>query len=116
MVDAIVISHPHPDHCSDLFTAFHAWTYRPDPRRSVPVYAPQVVRDRIGAFLDKGQGSDLDNTFQFTPVWTGDRVSLGPIEVSFTEMYHSVPTVGSRWEANNRTLFYTGDTGPGGDW
>jgi ribonuclease BN (tRNA processing enzyme) len=31
-------------------------------------------------------------------------------------MDHSVPTVGSRWEADNRTLFYTGDTGPKGDW
>ena len=27
-----------------------------------------------------------------------------------------VPTVGSRWEANNRTLFFTADTGPAGAW
>lgn len=116
LIDAIVVSHQHPDHCSDLFTAFHAWTYRPDPRTRIPLHAPEAVWERITAFLDKGQGSVLDTTFEFTPAATGDRVSLGSLEVTFTEMDHSVPTVGSRWEADNRSLFYTGDTGPGGVW
>ena len=116
MVDAVVVSHQHPDHCCDLFTAFHAWTYCPEPRRGVPLYAPQAVWDSVAGFLDGGQGSKLSETFDFRPVWTGDRVDIGDLSVSFTEMDHSVPTVGSRWEAENRALFYTGDTGPKGDW
>ena len=116
MVDAIVISHQHPDHCCDLFTAFHAWTYCPDPRRGVPLYAPQAVWDGVSGFLDGGQGSKLSETFDFHPVLTGDRADIGDLTVSFTEMDHSVPTVGSRWEAENRALFYTGDTGPKGEW
>lgn len=116
MVDAVVISHQHPDHCADLFAAFHAWQYRPEPRSGVPLYAPQAVWDRLSEFLEKGPGSDLYEMFEFTPVWTGDHVVIGEVEVTFTEMDHSVPTVGSRWEANNRTLFFTGDTGPVGDW
>ena len=116
MIDAIVISHQHPDHCTDLFTAFHTWTYCPDPRSKVPVYAPQAVWDRVSGFLDGGQGSRLRETFDFTPVWTGDVIEIGDLSVSFVEMDHSVPTVGSRWEAESRTLFYTGDTGPDGDW
>lgn len=116
LVDAIVISHQHPDHCSDLLTAFHAWTYRPDPREGVPLYAPQSVWDRIEGFFDKGQGSMLDATYDFHPVWTGDEVEIGDLGVSFTEMDHSVPTVGSMWEANNRRFFYTADTGPAGTW
>ena len=116
MIDAIVISHQHPDHCSDVFTAFHTWTYCPDPRTNVPIYAPQAVWDRVSGFLDGGQGSRLRETFDFTPVWTGDVVEIGDLSVSFVETDHSVPTVGSRWEAENRTLFFTGDTGPKGDW
>jgi ribonuclease BN (tRNA processing enzyme) len=116
MIDAVVISHQHPDHCCDVLTAFHAWTYCPDPRREVPMYAPQAVWDRVSGFLDGGQGSRLTETFAFTPVWTGDKIDIGDISVSFTEMDHSVPTVGSRWEASGRALFYTGDTGPTGDW
>jgi ribonuclease BN (tRNA processing enzyme) len=74
------------------------------------------VWDRVSGFLDGGQESRLAETFAFTPVWTGDKIDIGDISVSFTEMDHSVPTVGSRWEASGRSLFYTGDTGPKGDW
>lgn len=115
-VDAVVVSHQHPDHCTDLLTAFHAWNYRPKPRRGVPLYAPQAVWERITSFLEKGPDSELYETFDFRPVWTGDEITIGDIEVRFTEMDHSVPTVGSRWERHNRTLFFTGDTGPGGEW
>jgi ribonuclease BN (tRNA processing enzyme) len=116
MVDAIVVSHQHPDHCSDLFTAFHSWTYRPDPRRGVPLYAPQEVWDRMSGFLDSGQGSRLGETFAFEPVEGGDSVRVGSMEITFATMDHSVPTVGSLWDGGGRTLFYTADTGPGGDW
>lgn len=116
MIEAIVISHQHPDHCSDLATAFHAWTYRPEPRSAVPLYAPESVWERLSLFLDKGPQSELYATFDFHPVGDGDEAELGELRVRFTEMDHSVPTVGSLWEANNRRLFYTGDTGPGGEW
>lgn len=110
-IDAVVISHQHPDHCSDLMAAFHAWTYRPEPREPVPLYAPQPVYDLLVGFL----GGEPP-CFDFRPVSTGDTVEIGELSVSFVEMDHSVPTVGSRWEANGRTLFYTADTGPAGDW
>ncbi|HSJ82612.1 MAG TPA: MBL fold metallo-hydrolase [Acidimicrobiia bacterium] len=116
LIDAVVISHQHPDHCSDVFTAFHAWTYCREPRTAVPLYAPQAVWDQVSGFLDGGQGSRLRETFDFRPVWTGDEVEIGDLAVSFTEMDHSVPTVGSRWEAENRSLFFTADTGPKGNW
>ncbi|MEX1126875.1 MAG: MBL fold metallo-hydrolase [Acidimicrobiia bacterium] len=116
LIDAIVISHQHPDHCSDLMTAFHSWTYRPEPRTGIPLYAPQSVWDRLSSFLDQGQGSHLERCYDFHPVWSGDTVEIGTFTVSFAEMDHSVPTVGSRWEANHRTLFFTGDTGPNGGW
>lgn len=111
LIDAVVISHQHPDHCSDLMAAFHAWTFRPDPREPVPLYAPQGVWDRLVAFLESEP-----SCFDFHPVWSGDEVEIGSLALSFAEMDHSVPTVGSRWEGNGRTLFYTGDTGSAGGW
>lgn len=111
LIDAIVISHQHPDHCADLMAIYHAWTYRPDPRDPVPLYAPRVVWDRVCGFVEKEPAC-----FDFNPVWTGDVAEIGELSVSFVEMDHSVPTVGSRWDGGGRTLFYTGDTGPGGRW
>ncbi len=77
LIDAIVISHQHPDHCSDLLTAFHAWRYRPEPRLGVPVYGPQSVWDRVSSFLDSGQGSHLGHCFEFHPVEHGTEIELG---------------------------------------
>jgi ribonuclease BN (tRNA processing enzyme) len=111
LIDAVVISHQHPDHCSDLFAAYHAWTFRPEPREKVPLYAPRGVWDRVSAFIDQEP-----ECFAYTPIWDGDRIDIGEIEVSFVEADHSVPTVASRWEAANRKLFYTADTGPAGTW
>jgi ribonuclease BN (tRNA processing enzyme) len=116
LIDAIVISHQHLDHCLDLLTAFHSWTYRPEPRTGILLYGPQAVWDRLSSFLDEGQGSHFDRCYDFHPVWTGDSIEIGALSVSFVEMDHSVPTVGSRWEANDRALFFTGDTGPLGEW
>jgi len=111
LIDAVVISHQHPDHCSDVMAAYHAWTYRPEPREPIPLYAAQSVWDRLVGFVEH----ELP-CFDFNPVWTGDRIDIGDLDVEFVEMDHSVPTVGSRWEANGRSLFYTGDTGVAGEW
>jgi ribonuclease BN (tRNA processing enzyme) len=111
LIDAVVVSHQHPDHCSDLMAAYHAWTYRPEPREPVPLFAPQAVWDRLVGFIEREPPC-----FSFTPVWTGDSVAVGEVGIEFVEMDHSVPTVGSRWSSENRTLFYTGDTGPAGEW
>lgn len=111
LIDAVVVSHLHPDHCADLFAAYHAWTYRPEPREPVPLFAPQSVWDKVCGFIDKEP-----DCFHFTPVVGGDEISIGGLEVHFSGMDHPVPTVGSRWTANNRQLFYTADTGPAGDW
>lgn len=116
LIDAVVISHSHADHCADLFAAFHAWKYRPEPRHAVPLYAPQDVWDRIWAFVDRGQNPHLDSVFDFHPVGTGDKARIGEIDVTFVNTDHSVASIGSRWEANGRSLFFTGDTGPDGEW
>lgn len=111
LIDAVVISHEHPDHCSDIFAAYHAWTYRPEPRETVPLLSPQSVWDRVVSFIDKEP-----SCFEFTPVGPGDVANIGALQIDFVAMDHPVPTVGSRWEGTNRTLFFTADTGPAGEW
>ena len=38
-VDAVFISHGHPDHCADLNPLLRAWVLRQDPAAALPVYA-----------------------------------------------------------------------------
>lgn len=116
LIDAIVISHQHPDHCLDLLTAFHAFCYTPNPRRGVPVIGPQSVIDRVSEFVEEGQARALLSTFDFRPVGDGDTTEVGELRVSFAITDHSVPTLASRWESDGRVMAYSADTGPEGDW
>ena len=116
LVDAVVLSHEHPDHCLDLITAFHAFRYCETPHSQVPVYCPSSVSEKLLRFVDDHEDGGMTETFAFHSVDEGDRMMLGGIEVSFRRSDHSVPTVASRWEANGRVLAYSADTGPKGDW
>lgn len=111
LIDAVVVSHEHLDHCADLLTTFHAWTWTPDPRLGVPLYAPRPVWDKLCAFIDTEP-----ECFEFHEIASGDKIEFGEVSAEFVEMDHPVLTFGSRWVANNRTLFYTADTGPEGSW
>ncbi len=113
LIDAVFISHRHPDHCTDLFTAYHAWTYVPDPRSAVPLYASRDVLEHLAGFIDQSSPANFGKTFDLLEIGDGDSAAVGSIQADFLDVSHSVPTLGSRWSAGGRSLFYTGDTGPG---
>jgi len=115
-ISAVVISHEHPDHCSDLLSAYHALAHGPSRRATLPVYCPASVVDRISGFIRAGEGHPLAATFSFQPVNDGDKVTVGDIDIEFRATDHSVPTVGSRFRAGGRVLAYSADTGASGSW
>lgn len=45
-VDAVVLSHEHPDHCADV-NSFAIWLREAAIGRPVPVYAPPGLRERV---------------------------------------------------------------------
>ncbi len=115
-VTAVVLSHRHVDHCVDVLAAFHAWAYRPEPRRGVLLVAPASVFEALVSFLGAGTDHPFFDVFTPRPVEGGDRETIGGLEVAFFETDHSVPTVASRWSDGARTLAYSADTGPAGGW
>jgi ribonuclease BN (tRNA processing enzyme) len=109
LVTAVVLSHHHGDHVSGLFAALHWWGHGPQPREGVPLLAPAETLDRITAFLP---GSNtLETVFRFDEIGDADVRTA-----TFRSTDHSVPTLGSRWSNGPRSLAYSADTGPGGEW
>jgi ribonuclease BN (tRNA processing enzyme) len=116
-VTAVIASHEHPDHCLDLIAGYHAMAFGPTGYPTIPVYCPQGVIDRIRGFVGAGDGGHvIDSVYEFRAVADGDRVEIGDISVLFRITDHSVPTVGCRLEAGERSLAYSADTGAAGDW
>ena len=113
-LDAVVLSHRHPDHCADFLALHHALAYGPYERRGLPVFCAPGLEDRLAEFLGAGEGHVLYDVFDFHEVGETNHVEVGPLFLRFAVTAHPVPTIATRFEAGGRSLVYSADTGPGG--
>ncbi|HYJ75495.1 MAG TPA: MBL fold metallo-hydrolase [Kineosporiaceae bacterium] len=114
-LDAVLLSHLHPDHYMDVCGLYVARRYAPGgpvPVR-LPLYGPRGTGDRIRQAYG-GEGSGLDATFEVHDLADAEPVELGPLTVTPYRVQHPVEAYGLRVEhhAGPRTavLAYTGDT------
>ena len=113
-LDAVVISHVHADHCSDLFALYgHLVRNQAEPI-PVPVYAPPGVVEPMAAFMRAGPDHAFRSVCDFAEVDGGSEVTVGELSLRFARTAHPVPTLAVRMEAAGRSLTYSADTGPGG--
>ena len=113
-LDAVVLSHRHPDHCVDLLALHHALAYGPFTRKGLPVFCAPGVGSRLAEFLGAGEGHIFFDVFDFHQVGETNHVVVGSIDLRFAVTAHPVPTIATRFEAAGRSLTYSADTGPGG--
>jgi ribonuclease BN (tRNA processing enzyme) len=111
-VDAVLMSHGHPDHCADLHPLLRARALRDDPAPALPVHVLPGAADRVLALDRPGLLDDAYVLHEFT---AGDRFEVGTFAMASWPLPHSVPNAGLRLEAAGRALAYTGDTGPSPD-
>lgn len=112
-LDAVVVSHRHVDHCIDLVGMFYALRYHPAGPQSVDLYAAPEVVDLLTSLLSDESQADFHRVFDHRVVTGGDRLTIGPFEVSLFDSVHPVPTVSMRVEADGAVLAYSADTAGG---
>jgi ribonuclease BN (tRNA processing enzyme) len=108
-IDAVLISHGHPDHCADLSPLLRARFFADEAQPPLPIFALRGAVDPVLA-LD-GPGA-LSEAFEHTDLTAGDAFTCGPFEIDTLALPHFVPNVGFRITAGGRVLAYTGDSGP----
>lgn len=117
-VDAVVLTHIHPDHCTDLYGFYHAVRYGARPRSGIPVFTARGIPERLDSFIsgheDPTREHRMFETFDFREVQEGDEATVGVMSLRFADADHPPPSVGVRVEAAGRSLVYSGDTGPEG--
>jgi ribonuclease BN (tRNA processing enzyme) len=104
-LDAVVISHRHPDHWSDVEGLYVALRYFLD-RQGFPIYAPAEMQDLV---LGEHKG---DGTFDWRAVKDGSTEQVGPMRWRWSRTDHPVETLAARVEAGGHALGYSADTGP----
>jgi ribonuclease BN (tRNA processing enzyme) len=108
-VDAVFISHGHPDHCADLNPLLRARALRDDPAPALPVYALPGALDGVLALDRPGMLAGALNLREFS---AGATLDIGPFRAVTRLLPHSVPNAGLRLTGNGSVLVYTGDSSP----
>jgi ribonuclease BN (tRNA processing enzyme) len=108
-VDAVVVTHAHPDHCADLNPLLRAVAWADPSRDPLPVHALPGALDAVLA-LDRPEL--LAGSYELAPFAAGDMVRIGPFAVETALLPHPRPNAGVRITVDGTTLVYTGDCGP----
>jgi ribonuclease BN (tRNA processing enzyme) len=108
-VDAVFVSHGHPDHCADLNPLLRARALGGRASSPLPVYAPAGALDAVLALDRPGM---LDDAYALHELVVGAPFELGPFRAETRLLPHWVPNAGVRLVADGRVLAYTGDAGP----
>ncbi|WP_018156488.1 MBL fold metallo-hydrolase [Demetria terragena] len=113
-VDAVVISHLHPDHCVDLAGYYIVRTFHPDGvMPMLPVHAPDGAAarlSRVHALDDEEKPEHLRDRFDFHDLAHQESFTVGPFTLTPHRVEHPVEAYGIRVEADGAVLAYTGDT------
>lgn len=109
-IDAIIVSHEHPDHWTELPSLYHAYRFGIG-RAHVPLYGTAGTRTLFDAACAEG----TKYTFDWTTIDQASQTRIGDIDFSFSLTDHPVETLAIRAEAGGRSVAYSADTGPGWD-
>lgn len=110
-IDAVLVTHAHPDHMVDLHGLFRARWFGDRHAPALPLYSPAAVPARV-ADLEEGDGDAVRRTFDWHPLPAAEPYTVGPLRLSGVALPHFVPNAGVRLSAPGLTVAYTGDTGP----
>ena len=103
-VDALVLSHEHPDHWTDLEGFYNVCRFVTG-RQGIPVYAPASVKTHT-------YNDDESPFFNWRDISDGSRASVGDLDFTFSRTDHPPETLAVRVDGGGRSLGYSADTGP----
>jgi len=115
-LDAVVLSHLHPDHCADVSGLIVHRRYHPaGPGRPIELHGPTESEVRLAVAYapssDERVATDLSDVLTYR-VFADGPARVADVDLSSLPVDHPCEAYGVRLESQGRTLVYSGDTGP----
>lgn len=111
LIDGVVLSHLHADHCLDLCGFYVLRKYHPTgahPR--IPVWGPVDTAVRMAKAYDLDENPGMNEEFDFR-VHVADDLQVGPFTIRAIPVVHPVTAYALRITVDGRVLAYSGDSG-----
>ncbi len=105
-LDAVIISHLHPDHFSDVMIMRYGLQMAFDHglrSEPLPLYAPADPESEFERLPYK-------NAYSVNSIEAGDTLQIGPFTILGREGVHAVPSMALRIRTASGLLIYSGDT------
>jgi ribonuclease BN (tRNA processing enzyme) len=112
-LDAVFITHSHPDHFLDLFALQAAIRYAPSgpvPVGPIPLHMPPGLFEAMACLLDERGRDDMRAAFTCEVLREGEAVHVGPLAVTPLPVEHIPDTFALRVTDGAATLCYTADS------
>ena len=111
-IDAVLVSHGHPDHVADLNPLLRARLMGDDEAPRLPAHA---LPSALAPVLALDQITALKGAYELREFEAGDAFAIGPFAIESRALPHSIPNAGFRISADGTSITYTGDAGPSED-
>ncbi|MBI5409416.1 MAG: MBL fold metallo-hydrolase [Nitrospirae bacterium] len=108
-VDAVFITHKHPDHFADLMPLIHALLATPKFKREKDLFI--IAPKGFNEYYDKAIGSIFGKPedFSIQLMEMEDKMNFGPFYVFFAKTVHAKDSIAYRFEYKDRSVVFTGD-------
>ncbi len=105
-LDAVIISHYHPDHVADIGVLQHATMVGMQLKEwNTPLFIYAHDKD-----LDEFKKLSYKGVTEGRAIQASETLELGPWQVSFCETIHPVYCLAMKFTANGKTVVFTADT------
>lgn len=111
-IDALVVSHQHPDHFADIYSLYYALRFHPDGAQRIAAHGPPGTAEFIAQLLATDSSEDFRTFVAFEDAEPGDHLEVGPMRVGFHAACHPIDTLASRVECNGVVVAFSGDSAP----
>lgn len=117
VIDAVLLTHLHVDHCIDLTSYYVYRHYHPDGSLpAIPVFGPRGTAERMAAAYGLDPDPGMTGVFDFRAIGDGSggpaRFEIGPFTITTTPVVHPVEAYAIRVDAGGCSVVYSGDTAP----
>jgi ribonuclease BN (tRNA processing enzyme) len=111
-LDAVFVSHLHPDHCVDICGLYVTRKYRPSGpvEGQLPVHAPSGAEERFALMYHGLEHAGMTAEFAVHELADAQVTRVGPFTVTAYRVNHPVEAYGYRVEADGAVLASTRDT------